>query len=324
MAEERSSPRQLVPRNACPLCGSAAVGPRFALSYSWQDSHSFVPPEYLSSEVTFAVFGCGDCGFRFTSPQPSESWLSELYGKTEDSYFTPLGEAAPDRQRLYRRVHALALRRGIDQGRVLDIGCGTGEALASWPDRFARHGVEPSRFAAERARAMARATVHVGDLETASFPAGFFDVVTAFDVLEHLPDPRRLVLEVGRVLRPGGVFFVETGDITSLNARLAAGHWYYVRLPGHLSFFSPRTLKRLLLETGYHAVESMRTHHGEVSAPLLAGHARAMARHLLARALGPRVLVPPLFRSRTMDYSIPFLWDHMLVVAAAGGGRTPP
>jgi hypothetical protein len=97
---------------------------------------------------------------------------------------------------------------------------------------------------------------------------------------------------------------------------LAGGHWYYVRLPGHLSFFSPRTLGRLLAETGYHAVESMRTHHGIVSGPQLLGYARAMARHLLVRAAGPRVLALPVFRSRSLEYSIPFFRDHMLVAAA--------
>jgi SAM-dependent methyltransferase len=307
---------RLVRPEKCPLCGSARLQTRFDLRYSWQDSQTFVPAEYLSPEMAFVLRGCQDCGFSFSSPQPNEEWLSQLYGKTSDSYFTPLGEGSPERQAFYRRVQTAVMERGIEKGRVLDIGCGTGEALASWREGFVRHGVEPSRFAAERARATAGADVHVGTLETARYPSGYFDVVTAFDVLEHLPDPRRLLQEVARVLRPGGLLVVETGNIHSLNARLAAGHWYYVRLPGHLSFFGPSTLRRVLDETGYHAPTIMPTHHGGAGLAQLLGYAKAMTRHLLLRGIGPRVLALPIFRSRNTEYSIPYFRDHMLAIAA--------
>ena len=129
--------------------------------------------------------------------------------------------------------------------------------------------------------------------------------------------------EIRRILRPGGVLVVETGDIGSLNARVAAGHWYYVLLPGHLSFFSRPTVARALSAAGFADVRSRRTHHGGLDFRYGLGYARALARHLMVRAGGPRILALPIFRSRGTIYRVPYFFDHMLVSARAQGRGVP-
>ena len=111
----------------------------------------------------FRLRRCGACGFQWTSPQPAESMLRQLYEGASGEYFEPLAEASPDRRRVYRAVQTLLDRYGMGEGRLLDLGCATGEALRAFRESFELFGVEPSRFAAARARDTTSATVHVGD-----------------------------------------------------------------------------------------------------------------------------------------------------------------
>ena len=103
---------------------------------------------------------------------------------------------------------------------VLDVGCGGGylaEAFAR--DGFIVAGVDPAASSIEAARKHACETglnvdYRVGRSETLPFSDGCFDAVACCDVLEHVDDLDKSVSEVGRVLRPGGVFFYETVNRT--------------------------------------------------------------------------------------------------------------
>lgn len=310
-----------IARDRCALCGEHRFVEVHTLHYAAADSEGYLTPavRQIADAAQFRLCRCCHCGFHWTTPQPGPKLLSKLYQDTSEAYFDPLAEISPARTRLYRTAADAFRQRQLSGGRLLDLGCGTGEALRSFGGAFELFGVEPSRFAAECARQSTGARIHVGDLASAAYPSGFFDAVTAFDVLEHLPEPMETLREVRRVMRPGGVLVVETGDIDSLNARLAAAHWYYLLLPGHISFFSRRTLARALRASGYAEIASTRTHHGACGARIAAGYSRAMARHLLVSLCGARILALPPFRSRSTDYRIPFFYDHMLACAVAAG-----
>jgi SAM-dependent methyltransferase len=136
-------------------------------------------------------------------------------------------------------------------GRLLDIGCGAGTLLhaarrAGWDAA----GTEVSRPAVEHVRGEGF-EVFAGELQQARFPDGHFDVVTASEILEHLPDPRVLLAEAARILRPGGLFWGTTPHGRGLSARALGIEWSTVSPPEHLQLFSLGGMRRLLKSAGF-------------------------------------------------------------------------
>lgn len=213
----------------------------------------FFPVALRSDGV--GVLECRRCGLDFVESVPAD--IAGLYG---EAYFQKSGgetipfegyadyDAIPASEFSWR-VN-LVRQFGAPGGKLLDIGCATGKFLelaskAGWE----AHGVEISGFAARLARRRGF-NVHCGTLETAAYPDGAFDIVTAFDLLEHLPEPRRFLVEVKRILKPGGVFIVLTPNAGAFRALAAGNGWigYTVSLE-HILYFRPRTLKAILRET---------------------------------------------------------------------------
>ncbi len=122
------------------------------------------------------------------------------------------------------------LRQHGGAGRLLDVGCAGGylvaEALAQG---FDAHGLEISGHAVRVAAAVAPGRVRQGQFEGAGFPAASFDAVTAFDLVEHHPEPHRLLSLIHDVLRPGGLFAATVPDLSSVTGRLMGGAWPHLK-----------------------------------------------------------------------------------------------
>lgn len=135
-------------------------------------------------------------------------------------------------------------------GRLLDLGCWVGflasEAASQGWDVT---GVEPSRWAAERARSRGVQVIEAPLLD-ADLPAGSFDAVTLGDVIEHFPDPGAALDRVASLLAPGGVVWIATPDAGSRLARALGRRWWSV-IPTHLHLFTRRSLARLLERHGF-------------------------------------------------------------------------
>ena len=203
-----------------------------------------------------ALARCGGCGLTRAEPQPSAAALDAIYTA---GYF--LGdETAEGRARLRglkrasarRYLAELARYRGPHGGRLLEVGCGTGDFLAE--ARAAGYdvaGVEVSAAAAAEARAAAEgASVSVGELSAAAFPPGTFDVCVLWDVLEHARDPVELLRSVHAVLRPGGVVALATPSLDSWSARLLGRRWMEFKTE-HLFYFDRGTLEGTLWRAGF-------------------------------------------------------------------------
>ncbi len=196
-----------------------------------------------------AIVQCQRCGLVYTDPRPDGHDIVETYQAVED----PLYLEEREGRVLTFEHHLKPLERitGPPNGRpLLDVGCYTGVFV----EIAARHGwdawgLEPSHWAVEQARARGLHVVQ-GTLETAELPEGGFDVVTMWDVIEHLTDPRRALQRSHRLLKPGGLLVVHTIDIESPFARLMGARWPWL-MEMHIYYFSRRTLRAMLEECGF-------------------------------------------------------------------------
>jgi SAM-dependent methyltransferase len=244
-SEQPSSP-------ACRICGASTTPVAVVYgSFSKRDYH---------------LARCSECGFAFIV----DPWLdfAQIY---DESYYSgrgadPLADYRYELEHPERTIRRyewdgiatvvadlLATRERATQApsggdlRWLDYGCGNGGLVRHLR---ARQGVDAFGFdeGAITAEASLRGTptLSADDLVAS---AGSFDVVTAIEVLEHTLDPVTELRRIRRLLRPGGLFFLTTGNAEPYARRL--DRWRYVLPELHISYFEPRTLDRALTLAGF-------------------------------------------------------------------------
>ena len=203
------------------------------------------------------VRACRSCRTWFVADPPSADRLGEIY---RERYFTDrLGQHGPDptgspswRSAVAnaRRRLALIRRHAPRARRLLDVGCGTGAFLSVARDSYACAGQDVSAEAAAVVRDRLGLPAYGGELAALDPTAGRFDVVTLFDVIEHVPEPAATLRTVCRLLAPRGIVLITTGDVDSLICRLTGRWWHLMTPPEHLTFFSRDGLTRVVVRQG--------------------------------------------------------------------------
>jgi SAM-dependent methyltransferase len=216
----------------------------------------------LGLDGEFHLVRCRRCGLIYQNPCLTAEALARYYPPEYHPFLRAIeDEPSPvrrwDRRRgVDRRCRAVIARAEVRTGRALDVGCGTGiflDGMRRWG--WEAHGVEPSAVASAYARERLGLPVLTAELESAGYPAEFFDVVTLWDVLEHVPDPRRTLSAAWRALRPGGLLALSLPNLESVEARWFGRYWAGWDAPRHLALFPRDVLIRLLRETGFGDVE---------------------------------------------------------------------
>lgn len=137
-------------------------------------------------------------------------------------------------------------------GNLLDIGCATGEFLKnlSLNGNWKLYGIEPNTSARKK-------TENETDIQTfpdlfeARFPSDYFDIVTMWDVIEHISNPNELLIEINRILRVSGVLIIKTPDISSPEARFFEKFWSGLEAPWHLFLLSKTSIEKLLIKNKF-------------------------------------------------------------------------
>jgi 2-polyprenyl-3-methyl-5-hydroxy-6-metoxy-1,4-benzoquinol methylase len=219
---------------SCPLCGSGAWRPFLAC-----DGFGFVR--------------CRDCAVVFQNPRPVFEDVRKRYGGDYFSYELTNESNFYGLMRLGMKDTGFAERAAGLPGprRFLDIGCATGMLIeAMHKEGWDVRGVDVCRESAEYGKTHRGVDIFPGTLEEAHFPDGTFGVVHFSHLIEHVPDPRGFLGEVRRILAPGGIALITTPNIDGLQARLFGKGWRSA-IADHLVLFSRRTLRRLVLESGF-------------------------------------------------------------------------
>ncbi|MGH7275115.1 MAG: class I SAM-dependent methyltransferase [Nitrospiria bacterium] len=141
-------------------------------------------------------------------------------------------------------------------GRVLDVGCGDGMFLnLAEKHGWETYGVEISPTAYEHAKTVLQGTVIRGDLRQGHFPDSFFDVVTVYNVLDHLHSPLDELLEIYRILKASGLLVLRVPNAQFHVNLLRILRFLESQLVFHLYCFTLKTIKHLLEVAGYGQIE---------------------------------------------------------------------
>ena len=227
--------------------------------------------DHLFTKFGFDLVRCRGCGLAFVGNPPGEEAVKAFYTAQADYHGELLDPGHPsfDRMRGVARQHVSFLKRSrpdLTSLRVLDVGCSSGlfldEARAAGAIPF---GAELSPDTARFAASHFGLDIHQGDWRTAGYDPASFDVITLFDVIEHLPDPRRELEALLPLLKPGGMLLQSTPDIDGLFPRLSyplaksLDYWPHPEPPHHLYQFSAKTLTALTKAAGYHVTRADQT-----------------------------------------------------------------
>lgn len=222
-------------RVRCPICDSAESRPERTIA-------------------SFALERCRACRFVFVNPQPTEAALNQIYAVRD----------AEELIQLYSRIQNADVERQQDRildllecylpnrGRLLDFGCGAGYFAERAAQRgWDATGLDLGDWCREAAKRRGFNNVVIGSLSDGVFPPGHFDIVTANQVLEHLPHPRQTLAEIHAAIRPGGFFYANVPNYRCLSILLGKDDFEHNAPPQHLNYFTPRSFKPLLENQGF-------------------------------------------------------------------------
>lgn len=203
------------------------------------------------AQILFSFYKCRDCGFIFVAPTPN---LANVYAETTMPEF---GEG----EQIWNTHYLDSINKHTGgKGKLLEIGFGNASFLQlAQANGWEVYGTEMSNSLAVYAQEQLKLpNIQLGSIEEIGYPDNFFDVVSGFNFIEHVPDPRKTLEEIWRILRPGGIAALMCPNISGIYHQLMPEiladndplkiTWVP---PYHLSYFSKENLRILLQDVGF-------------------------------------------------------------------------
>lgn len=216
--------------------------------------------EVIHDFSPFRVVRCGICGLAFLSPRLKESELRKIYDS--EAYFSTYSGpnlAYTEQEKslflTYLSLVKILKKEGVleDVESLLEIGCGPGlflKAISGEVDHSI--GVDLSEFARSRAKAYCEesyATIY-------ELPPGkSFDLIVALNLIEHLYDPVSFLRDCATRLIRGGFVFLATPKFDGFWYKILRKRWPSFKIPEHVYFYTSKTIRRLLLASGFFEVK---------------------------------------------------------------------
>ena len=196
---------------------------------------------------------CGSCGFIFSKQIPTKKELSDHYdGYGRNDYLSPLTikryNELLDQFEKYRKTN-----------KIIDVGCGIGYFLEVAKERgWEVYGTEYTDDAVEICKKKG-IDIQLGILNSDNYGDGEFDVITSFEVLEHINNPREEISNFYHILREGGLVYLTTPNFNSLLRYRLKAAYNVIGYPEHLSYYTPRTLKKVFKNVGFKPIKIQST-----------------------------------------------------------------
>jgi 2-polyprenyl-3-methyl-5-hydroxy-6-metoxy-1,4-benzoquinol methylase len=200
----------------------------------------------------------------FLNPRPKSQHISGFYQSPEYQPFLSTQFKLSFFERLYTLIRALANKNKLQKilklketGRILDIGCGTGEFLNIMQQTgWETFGVEKDQAAVDFASSAYKLNIKAGELADAGFGAKQFDVITMWHVLEHVYFPVVEMERIRNLLKNDGILLIALPNIASPDAQFYRQNWVALDAPRHLTHFTKKNMEDLCKRTGFEILET--------------------------------------------------------------------
>jgi len=194
----------------------------------------------------FRVVKCRRCGLVYINPRPDSKSISSYY---PESYEYHERRKISLLEKLYYKCHRFDL--GNKKGRILDVGCGNGNYLLFLKNSgWDCYGTEMESPMVNYLNENLGLKVYKGELIDIELPKEYFDVITFWASLEHIPNSLKTIEKAKTLLKPDGKIIIWLQNINSFEARLFKGYWHHLEIPTHIHQFSPNTLSELMRKAG--------------------------------------------------------------------------
>ena len=198
---------------------------------------------------------CSDCGFVFMRKIPTSAELESYYSVY--AYENEKEMSEPTRVSLESLVKGFDLYR--QNNRILDVGCGEGWILeVAKKNGWDVYGTEYSARAIEICEAKG-IKMYKGVLKPEEMQANEFDVIVSSETIEHINNPREDFSNICKLLRKGGLLYVATPNFNAYLRYMLKEKYYIIQYPGHLSYYTKKTLHNLLRTCGLKKVKLLTT-----------------------------------------------------------------
>lgn len=209
--------------------------------------------EYNTCENEFYFYQCSETGLLFLDPRPADSELKIIYPPNYLPYcFNQLPFLVRQARDFVQKGKVKTIQKLINpEANILDFGCGNGDLLRL----LRRYGslqwkLHANDFNQDALALLAQEgfEVYPGDIKSINL-TNYFDLIILNQVIEHLDDVRGVIEAIQRLLKPGGIIFIETPSFDGLDARLfKSRYWGGYHFPRHWYIFNARLLEQLLSE----------------------------------------------------------------------------
>ena len=237
-------------RAKCRICGGVEIR-KYGSVNCYSNKLNYNP------SVRRTLFKCVQCKSISVEPLPTREELSSYY----DNYSTIKNEECGVNRSSLPIIRQLA--ELLRSGKVLDLGCGFGDVLATLPSSFKKVGLDVSLDACKEAKRKGIDAL-CADWELAAFKSEF-DLVIALDFVEHVDNASKVLNTIGKFLKSGGFVVLETGNADSWAAKILGEDWSYPAIYGHLQVLSPYALMELAKSAQIETISLIKGRHSPVS-----------------------------------------------------------
>lgn len=235
----------------CPVCGGEEYRVLYKSNLDKKENYENKVKQFgyaSGSKRLGQIVKCKKCSLVYVNPQEED--IERLYEQTEDTTY----ELSRDSRKITFDKSMDDMDKLKKGWKILDIGCSTGIFLEVAKEKgLDIYGVELSKWGYEKAKKISK-NVYNRTLDKCGFKEEFFDVVTMWDLIEHLSNPNKELKEINKILKRDGNLIITTPNINGFFSKLTKRSWWaMIRM--HLFYFSPENIAKLLDKNGFRVVK---------------------------------------------------------------------